>query len=57
MCKAVVAFYFNTFWCKAKGKATPAQRWTGPEVFRDLRFSDFKKPSHEIFLMLIYVRG
>jgi len=26
-----------------KGKAIPLQTWTGPEVYRSLRLSDFKK--------------
>jgi hypothetical protein len=27
---------------KGKGKVIPLQAWTGPEVFRRLRLSDFK---------------
>jgi hypothetical protein len=42
MCKFVFAFYFNMFWCREKGKATPAQGWTGAEGFRNSWLSDFK---------------
>ena len=56
------------YWGKGKGKAVPLQAWSGPEVSRTLRFSNFMTTAQdsgkivslypqEIHMALISVRG